>query len=196
MPSTYFPVQKHQTELDMSDVKSDAPARLINTDIYIGKGKNRELTESALKIAAWPKFDINDPDQLRSRIERYFMHCVESDSKPSVAGFALSLKVSKETIFRIVRGDITSERKYSADTVSAIRDAYLIFDSLWMDYMQNGQINPASGIFLGKNLFGYRDVVDYTISPGAASSSVSADDLARKYEQLPAPDDGDDMENS
>lgn len=26
--------------------------------------------------------------------------------------------------------------------------------------MQNGKINPASGIFLAKNQFGYRDVID------------------------------------
>lgn len=31
--------------------------------------------------------------------------------------------------------------------------------------MQNGKVNPASGIFLGKNMFGYKDVQDVVVTP-------------------------------
>jgi hypothetical protein len=65
----------------------------------------------------------------------------------------------------------------------------MLFDSLWMDYMQNGQINPASGIFLGKNLFGYRDVVDYTLTPGTSASAPDTAELNAKYAALPDNDD-------
>ena len=185
MPSQYFPVQRNQTELDLSSVKSDAPARLRNTDIYIGNDKNRELTECGLEIWSWEDININDESQLRGRISKYFDFCVTNSIKPSVAGLALALNVSKETIFRMVRGDITTDRKYSADTVRIIRKIYLLFDSLWTDYMQHGQINPASGIFLGKNLFGYRDVVEAVVSPGASASLPTPEELASKYDALP-----------
>lgn len=185
MPSQYFPVQQRQTELDLSSVKSDAPTRLRNTDIYIGNDKNRELTECGLEIWSWEDININDESQLRGRISKYFDFCVTNNIKPSVAGLALALNVSKETIFRMVRGDITTDRKYSADTVRIIRKIYLLFDSLWTDYMQHGQINPASGIFLGKNLFGYRDVVEAVVSPGASASLPTPEELASKYDALP-----------
>jgi len=189
MPGKYYPIQQRQTELDLSSVKSDAPARLRNTDIYIGNDKNRELTECGLEIWSWDDIDINNEDQLRERISKYFGFCVTNNIKPSVAGLALALNVSKETIFRMVRGDITSERKYTASTVKIIRKIYLLFDSLWTDYMQHGQINPASGIFLGKNLFGYRDVVEAVVSPGASASLPTPEELASKYDAIPALDD-------
>lgn len=189
MPSQYFPVQRNQTELDLSSVKSDAPTRLRNTDIYIGNDKNRELTECGLEIWSWDDININDESQLRGRISKYFDFCVTNNIKPSVAGLALALNVSKETIFRMVRGDITTDRKYSADTVRIIRKIYLLFDSLWTDYMQHGQINPASGIFLGKNLFGYRDVVEAVVSPGASASLPTPEELASKYDALPEQND-------
>ena len=31
--------------------------------------------------------------------------------------------------------------------------------------MQNGKVNPASGIFLGKNMFGYKDTQDVVVTP-------------------------------
>ncbi len=188
---SYYPssLNKSQTELDLSSVKSDAPARLRNTDVYIGNDKNRELTEHGLAIMSWDTIDVNDPQQLQNRISQYFGFCVDHNAKPSVAGLALAINLSKETIFRMVRGDITTDRKYSADTVSLIRRVYMLFDSLWMDYMQNGQINPASGIFLGKNLFGYRDVVDYTLTPGTSASAPDPAELNAKYAALPDNDD-------
>ena len=188
---SYYPssLNKSQTELDLSSVKSDAPARLRNTDVYIGSDKNRELSEHGLAIMSWDTIDVNDPQQLRDRINLYFGFCVDHNAKPSVAGLALAINLSKETIFRMVRGDITTDRKYSADTVNLIRRVYMLFDSLWMDYMQNGQINPASGIFLGKNLFGYRDVVDYTLTPGTSASAPDPAELNAKYAALPDNDD-------
>jgi hypothetical protein len=38
-------------------------------------------------------------------------------------------------------------------------------EEMWVDYMQNGKLNPASGIFIGKNFFGYRDVQDVVVTP-------------------------------
>ena len=36
---------------------------------------------------------------------------------------------------------------------------------LWENYMQNGKINPVSGIFLGKNNFGYQDKQEMVLTP-------------------------------
>lgn len=33
-------------------------------------------------------------------------------------------------------------------------------EEIWADLMLNGKVNPASGIFIGKNHFGYRDAID------------------------------------
>lgn len=41
----------------------------------------------------------------------------------------------------------------------------LLMEEIWYDMMQNGKINPASGIFLAKNIFGYKDVADVVVTP-------------------------------
>jgi hypothetical protein len=40
-----------------------------------------------------------------------------------------------------------------------------MMENLWENYMQNGKINPVSGIFLGKNNFGYQDKQEMVITP-------------------------------
>ena len=52
-------------------------------------------------------------------------------------------------------GEYTNLPRESAD---AIKKAYDFLGNLWENYMQNGKINPVSGIFLGKNNFGYNFV--------------------------------------
>lgn len=40
-----------------------------------------------------------------------------------------------------------------------------LLDLQMVDYMQNGQINPVSGIFLMKNNFGYADKQEVVVTP-------------------------------
>ena len=53
---------------------------------------------------------------------------------------------------------------------------------LWENYMQNGKINPVSGIFLGKNNFGYQDKTEYVVTPNVNNDSdFNADDIKKRY---------------
>lgn len=55
-------------------------------------------------------------------------------------------------------------------------------ENLWENYMQNGKINPVSGIFLAKNNFGYQDKTEYVLTPNTNSDSdYSADDIRKRY---------------
>ena len=50
----------------------------------------------------------------------------------------------------------------------------------WEDYMQNGKINPASGIFIAKNLFQYKDQQDVVITPNNPLEG-NTDDIRNRY---------------
>jgi hypothetical protein len=55
-------------------------------------------------------------------------------------------------------------------------------ENLWENYMQNGKINPVSGIFLGKNNFGYQDKTEYVVTPNVNNDSdYDADDIKKRY---------------
>ena len=52
--------------------------------------------------------------------------------------------------------------------------------------MLNGKVNPASGIFLGKNQFGYKDQLDYVVRPEQMLSEQTTPELMqRQIEALP-----------
>ena len=55
-------------------------------------------------------------------------------------------------------------------------------ENLWEDYMNSGKINPVSGIFLGKNNFGYQDKTEYVLPPNTnTDNDYSADEIRERY---------------
>ena len=61
---------------------------------------------------------------------------------------------------------------------------YDMLEALWEDYMMNGKINPVSGIFLGKNHFGYQDKQEYVLTPNQ-KNEVDPVAIEAKYAELP-----------
>lgn len=134
-------------------------------------------------MASWelPPIDISDPKQVENRIKEYFMYCVENDRKPNKIGMANWLGVDATTV------NSWEREEYRALTHSpVIKKAVSLLHELWTDYMQNGKVNPASGIFLGKNMFGYKDNQDITIRPGNPyGDQRDAATIAKEYDALP-----------
>ena len=50
--------------------------------------------------------------------------------------------------------------------------------------MQNGKINPVSGIFLGKNHFGYQDKTDVVVRRGEDEAVVPQEVLEERYRDV------------
>lgn len=123
-------------------------------------GDNSRFLRYALASWDLPPIDISDPKQVEQRIGDYFTFCVENDRKPNMVGMANWLGVDRRTVNTWKTGE------YRGETHSpVIKKAVDILEELWVDYMQNGKVNPASGIFLGKNMFGYKDTQDVVVTP-------------------------------
>ena len=76
----------------------------------------------------------------------------------------------------------TTEYNLPTSTLVAIKKAYEYMEILWENYMQNGKINPVSGIFLGKNNFGYQDKTEHVVTPNMNNDSdYSAEDIKSRY---------------
>ena len=55
-------------------------------------------------------------------------------------------------------------------------------ENMWESYMNSGKINPVSGIFLGKNNFGYQDKQEMVLTPNTQNESdFSAEDIRKRY---------------
>lgn len=150
---------------------------------YVKPGDNSRYLRLARVSMDLPPIDISDPEQVANRISDYFDFCEQNDKKPGMAGLANWIGVDNTTLSSWRRGE------YRAETHSPlVKKAVQILEELWEDYMQNGKVNPVSGIFLGKITFGYKDVQDYVITPNnplGAEGDPNA--MAQKYKSaLPA----------
>lgn len=144
-------------------------------------GDNARYLRYAMASLDLPPIDISDPKQVENRIMEYFTHCVENDRKPNMVGMANWLGVDRDTVKTWKTGE------YRSSTHSAvIKRAVSILEELWVDYMQNGKMNPASGIFLAKNMFQYRDVIDIApAQPAPLGEQLQPKELAERYGDLP-----------
>ena len=157
--------------------KNNFPAAQIpDTD----PGDNTKYLAHALTVRNMPPIDVKNPEQVRKRIDEYFALCAANDMKPTVTGFRMALRIGKTTLWEWKNG-IHREGTHQA----VICEAYDALEALWEDYMMNGKINPVSGIFLGKNNFGYQDKQEYVLTPNAGNQSVDIETIEAKYAELP-----------
>jgi hypothetical protein len=147
---------------------------------YVEPGDNSKYLGHAMVIARMPMVDLNDINAVRDRIDWYFEHCFNNDMKPTVSGLCNALKISRQTLMTWRQG------KYRDDSYqAAVLEAYGMMEELWEHYMQNGKINPVSGIFLGKNNFHYADKQEYVLTPNQQQETIDPATIEAKYAELP-----------
>ena len=81
--------------------------------------------------------------------------------KPSVTGLALALDIDRVYLWEIRSG----KKGKNPAVANTLKRAMTLLDNQMVDYMQNGKINPVSGIFLMKNNFGYADKQEVVVTP-------------------------------
>jgi len=169
--------------------KQKRPEKSKQMSVQTDPGDNTKYLNHNLQIASLPSIDTADEKQVAARITEYFQICAQNDMKPSMAGMALAVGVSRSTLWNWSVGD-TRESTH----LDLIKKAVQMLDAQMVDYMQNGKINPVSGIFLMKNSFGYKDQQEVVVTPNAPlGEQVSTEELRERYiesipEELPPSD--------
>lgn len=124
-------------------------------------GDNTKYINHSLRLAEYERVNLKSPEAVAERIKAYFTICAEDDMKPSVVGLALCLGVDKSYLWDLRTG----RRGEVPEVADLLKKAVGILNMQMEDYMQNGKINPVSGIFLMKNHFGYADKQEVVIKP-------------------------------
>jgi hypothetical protein len=165
-------------------------------------GDNAKYIGVSLQLFNLPKIDLHNPEDVQARLSEYFQIHIDADLKPTVAGMAMALGIDRRRLWEIKTGAKmggTTEYDLPTPTLVAIKKAYDFLENLWENYMNNGKINPVSGIFLAKNNFGYQDKTEYVVTPNVNNDSdYNAEDIRKRYltdsptlEQLPDSADAD-----
>lgn len=148
-------------------------------------GDNSRFIRHAMASWNLPPIDISDPKQVENRIGEYFQYCTENDRKPQIVGMCNWLGITRDTLNTWRNGE------YRTGTHSdIIKKAVSVIEEMWADYMQAGKLNPATGIFLAKNWYGYKDVADVVVTPNNPMQDLNAEDARKRLtEAIPVDDD-------
>lgn len=153
-----------------------------DSTVQTNKGDNSQYLRHALASLGMPPIDISDARQVEERIQWYFVHCAEDDMKPTVTGLCNALGITRDTLIAWRTG------KYREDSHQAIAArAHAVLEELMEHYMQNGKVNPVSGIFLMKNLYsGFSDKQELVLTPNQTQlSDEDVKTIEAKYAELP-----------
>ena len=150
-------------------------------------GDKTTLIQINAKLFAMPEIDMTDPEQVSERLGEYFRLYAEADLKPTVAGMAIALNGMSTNQLRCIvvnraTGGVGYKPAIAKPVAVLIKKAYATLENLWESYMVSGKINPVSGIFLGKNNYGYQDKTEHVVTANTTNESdFSVDDIKARY---------------
>ena len=175
----------------VTDIVKKKPRGHKNSPVIGDNGLNLEPGDNTKYLALGrelfklPTIDLKDPEQVKYRLDEFFVIHEKYDMKPTVAGMGMALGLDRRRLWEIKTGNFGTQKGLSelpTTTKDSIKKAYEYMEILWENYMQNGKINPVSGIFLGKNNFGYQDKTEYVVTPNVnTDSDYNADDIKKRY---------------
>ena len=158
---------------------------LTDAALNVEQGDNTKYVMLGMRLFNLPPIDLNDPAQVNDRLNEFFQIHAEADMKPTVSGMGMALGLDRRRLWEIKTGNYGTQRALEnlpTLTKDMIKRAYEYMEILWENYMQNGKINPVSGIFLGKNNFGYQDKTEYVVTPNVHNDSdYNAEDIRARY---------------
>ena len=136
--------------------------------LMLDEGDNTKYLSLGMELFNLKPIDLKEPEQVSQRLNEFFEIHARYDMKPTVAGMGMALGLDRRRLYEIKTGNYHTSKSLSelpTLTTVSIKKAYEYMELLWENYMQNGKINPVSGIFLGKNNFGYQDKQEMVITP-------------------------------
>lgn len=142
-------------------------------------GANSKAVVNALMGFKKPRVDVKDTQAIAERIEEYLNYCIENDVSPSVAGCANWLGVNIDTVMAWYSG-----KRGSPEHQRTAANFYGVLQDIWAQKMDNGNLNPVSGIFMGKAFYGYKDTQEITVTH-KTNQEMSIADLIAESKRLP-----------
>ena len=177
---------KKLSEVGEQIVKQKRPKKSEQMSVQTNPGDNSRYIGVSMQLFKMPKVDLQNVEAVEERLNEYFQIHFEADMKPTVVGMAMALGISRQQLWSIKTGQPYNGRENftfpPTAVCNSIKKAYNFMENLWENYMQNGKINPVSGIFLGKNNFGYQDKTEYVVTPNVNwDNDYDTEDIRKRY---------------
>ena len=142
------------------------------------------------ELVTWPAIDLRDPEAMLQRFNDYTDLCERYKSRVLVSGLCNSMGLTRDDVLAWSKGkNCMLNRVLSPESASMLKNILRMLEVDWEFAMQNnGYRNPVTGIFLGKNNFGYSDESVNVVKHEESDRGPSREALQAKY-QAALPDD-------
>ncbi len=148
-------------------------------------GDNSKILGVNIKLFNMPKVNLEDPQAVGERLAEFFAIYDSADLKPTVVGMAMSLNMTRQMLWAVAHDKPVNGRgeymNLSPEVSDIIKKAYEIMENMWESYMHQGKLNPVTGIFLGKNNFGYKDQTETVLTPNIQKDQYTTESIRERY---------------
>lgn len=139
-------------------------------------GDNSKYAKIMLDIMSWPKVDRNNIQALEDRLEQYMEYCYSNDIKVGNQVCYLALGIDKNTAY-----DWENGRSFGKEHSDFIKKVKAICAGTREFLMQDGKVNPITGIFWQKNYDGLKDVQEINVAAQSAlGDQLSPEEIAKR----------------
>lgn len=133
--------------------------------------------------------DWGDVDSIRNRVLDYFAIMESHNCRPTVSGLAMAFGLRRQRLCEIKNGTYRKGGKYKELTeegIEEIRKAYDMLEVLYESYVMHDDINPMTAVFMGTNLYGYRNASQVDVNTPALDSDKepTAKQIQEKYRDV------------
>lgn len=140
-------------------------------------GYNSKMVKFIMDITPTEPLDYHDVDEMERRFLRYLQLCAEQDVKVGNLGAYLAIGITKRQAY-----EWENARKSDPRRSSFIQKVRQICGYYREGLMQDGKVNPVTGIFWQKNYDGLRDQTEMVITPNnPLGDSKDVETLKQKY---------------
>lgn len=144
--------------------------------VSLKKGDATRYANIMLDMMALPAVDRSNVQELENRFLEYIQYCADRDIKLGNQMAYLALGISKDDAYNWENGrTLTPEH---SDFIKKVRQICAGNREI---LMQDGKVNPVTGIFWQKNYDGLKDVQEVDIRPvQPLGDQLSPEDIAKR----------------
>lgn len=148
-------------------------------DPEVPEGYNSKMVAFLTDILPTEPLDYHDVDEMERRFKRYLQKCVEWDMKVGNMAAYMAIGINKDTAWDWEHVNKVNPRR--ALFIKKVRQFCAVCRE---NLMQDGKVNPVTGIFWQKNYDGLRDQQEVVLTPNVNPLGEAADAEALKQKYL------------
>lgn len=159
-----------------------------NKPSAVDPDSNARTIAFTMELYKLPEIDNGDTDAVAARIDEFFEICGRHQMRPMVGGLALTFKMDKSTLWRMVNDVRGSSRLGFTDSTKAMLKNALIFIDTNFEQLLMDARNPVPAIFYTKSNLGWREAPTETVvthrSDSPRLSGKTPEQIAGEYKAL------------